>query len=142
MTKRAEKVRIKEAFYKIYKEFSVENVKLFTDNLNKISGNEWSFRYIYSILKYDHFPSTEKIEFAASDLLLEHEYGGVSHPVIDVRAIVHLPPGTIIIANAVACSGPDCYTIFIPPYASQKYCSKVCKQKARNLRRQQKRKEK
>jgi hypothetical protein len=134
---------LRRTYNKLHGKFEFKRVKQYTEQLNKVAGKQWTVRYVYGVLRgYNKFKLSDDMAVAAEKLFHDN---GQELPVKifnGVLSFTDLPPGTIIIANAVACSGPDCRTIFIPPYASQRYCSKQCKQKARNLRRQQKRKEK
>lgn len=127
---------LEKAYYLYFQNLCFEGVKEFCWKLNRVFNTHFSYRYIYSLLKgYKGFRVTEQIDQAALALLANPPPSPAVKIIANVMSFTDLPPGTIIIANAVACSGPKCKVIFIPPYANQKYCSKECKQKARNIRR-------
>jgi RNA polymerase subunit RPABC4/transcription elongation factor Spt4 len=50
-----------------------------------------------------------------------------------VYAVEQLPAGTVILGRPVMC--PVCHGIFVMPWATQKYCSDVCRREARRQRR-------
>lgn len=133
---------LRRTYNKLYGKFAFKKVKQYTEQLNKIAGKQWTVRYVYGVLRgYNKFRLSEEMGIAAEKLFQDSAQALPVKIANGVLTLTDLPPGTIIIANAVVCSGPDCTTVFIPPYASQRYCSPRCSQNARNKRKRQKRKE-
>jgi hypothetical protein len=103
--------------------------------LNKVANKNWSDHYIYNVLRgYKNFRPTTIMIRAANHVMLNGLPTEDFVPVDPMPGII-LMPGAKLMVSSRECKGPDCRTIFIPPYASQEYCCKKCKQKARNERR-------
>lgn len=97
-------------------------------------GNHYSQAYI-SQVESGHYPITDELLQSLQRLAAD-----TSHLRIlprGVYATVDLPPGTVILGRPVVC--PSCGGVFIMPWASQRYCSRECRNEARRQRRAAKR---
>ena len=95
-------------------------------------GNRYSASYI-SKLESGAAPITDEVLRAIADLDTDTRHLTVLPP--GVYATSALPPGTVILGRVVICGG--CGHPFVMPYATQRYCSRDCRNTARRMRRKE-----